>query len=192
MKLVGITGGIGAGKSIIGKMLMSLGYPVFYSDKEAKELMTTSVEIQRNLIDLFGQNAYQNGELNRPFLAQQIFADKSKIQQMNNIVHPAVREHFNNWAKNQNSELVFNEAAILFETGAYKNFDYTILVTADESLRISRVMARDNISEEEVRNRMSKQWSDDKKVELANFVISNNENDLLIPQLNSILEKLTI
>ncbi len=171
---------------------MSLGYPVFYSDKEAKELMTTSVEIQRNLIDLFGQNAYQNGELNRPFLAQQIFADKSKIQQMNNIVHPAVREHFNNWAKNQNSELVFNEAAILFETGAYKNFDYTILVTADESLRISRVMARDNISEEEVRNRMSKQWSDDKKVELANFVISNNENDLLIPQLNSILEKLTI
>ena len=172
-------------------MLTSLGYPVFYSDKEAKHLMTTSSEIRSKLIDLFGKQAYLNGELNRPFLAQQIFADKSKIQQMNNIVHPAVRNHFSNWAKNQKSELVFNEAAILFETGAYKNFDYTILVTADESLRISRVMKRDNISEGEVKERMSKQWSDDEKIKLASFVISNNENDLLIPQLNTILQQLT-
>lgn len=171
-------------------MLCSLGYPVFYSDKEAKSLMTNSLELRQGIIALFGEKAYNKNQLNRKFLAEQIFADSSKIEQMNALVHPAVRNHFKKWAENQKSDIVFNEAAILFETGAHKNFDYTILVVADSETRIERVMTRDGITTKQVEDRMAKQWSDEDKIKLASFIISNNDQDLLIPQLNTILNDL--
>lgn len=184
---VGITGGIGSGKSMIGKVLTVLGYPVYYSDKEAKTLMNENEELKKELIAIFGEQAYVKNELNRPFLAQCIFSDPSLKDKMNALVHPKVRQRFNQWVSQQKAPIVFNEAAILFETGSYKQFDYTILVVADEELRIHRVQQRDQMNREEVLARMKNQWSDNDKVPLASFIIDNNANSLIVPQVLKVI-----
>lgn len=184
---VGITGGIGSGKTFVCEILEAMGYPVFYSDQVAKEIISSSSEAIAQIKNLFGENAYKGDELNRAYLAELIFNDPSLREKMNAIVHPLVRQAFEEWAGHQNSKLVFNEAAILFETGSYQNFDFTILVTAPKQLRIQRVQKRDDLSKEEIEKRMSAQWSDDKKRELANFVINNDEQEMLLPQINEIL-----
>lgn len=190
--MIGITGGIGSGKSIIGKILTSMGYPVYYSDEAAKELMENDTVIVNELNQLFNNKAYNMGKLNRTYLAQQIFTNPDLKQKVNQIVHPRVRAHFKEFVEQQNNSLVFNEAAILFETGGDKNFDAIILVVADEDVRIERVMNRDGVAKEEVLNRINNQWSDEKKKKLTEFVITNNPTDLLVPQLNKILEKLSV
>lgn len=167
-----------------------MGYPVYYSDKEAKTLMNNDEVIKKNLLHLLGEKAYINNQLNKPFLAEKIFQDSALKNKVNNIVHPVVRAHFKTFAKNQDSPLVFNEAAILFETGSYKNFDHTILVIADKEIRIKRVMNRDNVTREQVLARMENQWSDERKMEVADFIVTNNETDLLISQVLKILDKL--
>ncbi|MDB2657310.1 dephospho-CoA kinase, partial [Crocinitomicaceae bacterium] len=144
MLKIGITGGIGSGKSMVGKILESMGYPVFYSDDQAKLLADRNPEIRHDLIDLFGPEVYNEAGLNRPFLAEKIFGDETLRQQVNQIIHPRVREAFDQFADNHASPFVFNEAAILIETGAHKNFDALVLVTAPEEIRIQRVQARDN------------------------------------------------
>lgn len=190
-KVVGITGGIGSGKSVIGKMLTTMGYPVYYSDQAAKELMEIDAMIIKELNQLFDNKAYDEGKLNRTYLAQQIFSNPKLKNKVNQIVHPRVRAHFKEFVEKQSSPLVFNEAAILFETGGDKNFDAIILVVADEGIRIERVINRDGIAKEEVINRINNQWSDEKKKKLTEYVITNNPTDLLVPQLNKILEKLS-
>lgn len=190
-KLVGITGGIGSGKSVVGKVLSTMGYPIFYSDHEAKKLMQENQFIKNDLIDLFGADTYIDNELNRSFLANQIFKNPSLKSKVNAIVHPRVRQHFKTWAKKQKSKLAFNEAAILFETGGYKEFDATLLVVADKKIRIARVKARDKISTEQVEERMKNQWSDEQKKLLTNHIVYNNDNDLIVPQILKILEQLT-
>ena len=187
MKKIGITGGIGSGKSIIGKILSIKGFPVFYSDIEAKRLMTRDKQVIAEIKNIFGEDAYHKQDLNRSFLADRIFNEPELKNKINSIVHPAVRKSFENFAKNNQNTLVFNEAAILFETGSYKNFDATILVIADKDLRLKRVRDRDNTSSKSIQERMKNQWSDEKKIELADFVIENNENNLLIPQVEKIL-----
>src|SRR5690554_4759958 len=174
MKKIGLTGGIGSGKSIIGKILEVMDYPVFYSDKEAKLIMTESENVVLKVKQAFGKEAYLEGELNRPYLAKKIFNDESLKATLNQIVHPAVREKFNEWALEEKTELVFNEAAILFETGAYKTFDHNVLVTAPEEVRILRVIERDNTSAKEVKERMNNQWKDAAKEKMASFVIQND------------------
>lgn len=178
---VGITGGIGAGKSIVSSIFHCLGYPVFNSDIVAKELMQTDAELIKGITKIFGQNAYLEGQLNRSFLSEQVFQDNDKINQLNSIVHPKVRVAFDTFAAESNSPFVFNEAAILFETGAYKNFDKIILVTADQSTRLSRVNKRDGMTEKEILNRMEKQMSDQEKRAYSPFEIKN-QNTLLTPQ----------
>jgi dephospho-CoA kinase len=169
-----------------------MGYPVFYSDKEAKLILTQNESVKSQIIKLFGAESYStSGELNRKHLSKQIFNNKNLLDQMNQIVHPAVREQFKNWAKEQNSKIVFNEAAILFETGIYKTYDYTILVKANQDVKISRVKQRDGISEKEILKRIKNQWSDEKKTKLADFIINNNDNDMLLPQITSIFEKMS-
>lgn len=183
---VGVTGGIGAGKSIVLHTLKILGYPVFYSDKEAKKIMHENAEVRSEITALFGKEAYTSDDtepLNRSFLAKRIFEDPHLIQHINTIVHPRVRLAFDEFVKEHPDQLVFNEAAILFETGAYKTFDATLLITADIETRIKRVINRDNITREEVLKRISNQWPDDKKIPLATFVIENNSNAKVIPQL---------
>lgn len=189
-KIIGITGGIGSGKSIIGHILSTMGYPVYYSDQEAKWVMNNDPELQKELIAVFGEEAYLNNELNRPFLAEKIFTSPELKEKINKIVHPRVRKSFSDFVANTNAPFVFNEAAILFETGGYKDFDATILVLADKETRIQRVMQRDNISREQVEARMNNQWSDEQKLKLANHVIYNNDGDLLVPQVNGVLEVL--
>lgn len=189
-KIVGITGGIGSGKSVIGKILTTMGYPVYYSDQAAKELMESDAVIVKELNQLFDHKAYEDGKLNRSYLAQQIFSNPELKSKLNKIVHPRVRKHFNEFVEDQTSPLVFNEAAILFETGGAKNFDAILLVVADEEVRINRVMERDGITKQEVLNRINNQWSDEKKKALTEFIIYNNPSDLLVPQLNAILKKL--
>jgi len=187
---IGLTGGIGSGKSLIGKILETLGYPVYYSDLAAKILVDTDPEIRNQLIKLVGTEVYIDGELNRPFLAQQIFTNDQLRIQVNQIIHPKVRSAFIDWCNSQTSPYVFNEAAILFETGAYKTMDLNLLVTAPIEIRLQRVIERDKMTKEQVLERISKQWPDEQKQELANFTIVNDGIKPLIAQIEAFLETL--
>ena len=171
--LVGLTGGIGSGKTTIANFFKELGVPIYIADTEAKALMNRSKVIKRKLIALFGDNAYQNGKLNRDFLSKQIFNDKDLLQKMNAIVHPKVASHFKRWVKKQDAPYVISEAAILFENGSYKKYDYIITVTAPEEVRLKRVMSRDNSSKEKVKSVMNNQWKDEEKIKLSDYVIQN-------------------
>ena len=188
---IGITGGIGSGKSTVAKVLESMGRPVFYSDQVAKELMTSDLNLQSEITSHFGEKAYENGQLNRAYLADRIFTNPTDKSILNQLVHPRVRAEFVAFAQSSHSKFAFNEAAILFETGAHKNFDKTILVTASKEERIYRVMKRDNCSREDVLNRMNNQWEDERKIPLADFVIQNGDTDRILTQIETIVDLLS-
>ena len=174
MIIVGLTGGIGSGKTTVGKMFNKLGIPVYIADKEAKKLMRNSKIIQRKLKALFGAEAYINSELNKPFIAERIFNDKSLLEKMNAIVHPKVAKHFEKWIAKQNAPYVIKEVAILFETGGYKQCDFVITVTAPKAVKMDRLMQRDNTTEEKIEAIMNNQWDDDKRLKLTDFTIINS------------------
>ena len=173
MMVVGLTGGIGSGKSTIAKAFAALGIAVFNSDEQAKALIATDAQVKERIIAAFGEEAYHNGEYNRTYIAQIVFNNSEKLAILNGIVHPALAEYFKRWAKEQTSPYVLKEAAILFESGSYKDCDYIITVTAPEEVRIARVMARDHCTEAQVRARMAQQWSDVQRIALSNAVIEN-------------------
>lgn len=173
MMIVGLTGGIGSGKSTIAKEFAALGIAVFNSDEQAKALIANNAQVKERIIAAFGEEAYQNGEYNRAYIAQIVFNNSEKLAILNGIVHPALAEYFKQWAKEQTSPYVLKEAAILFESGSYKDCDYIITVTAPEQLRIARVMARDHCTEAQVRARMAQQWTDEQRIALSNAVIEN-------------------
>lgn len=173
MITVGLTGGIGSGKTTVAKAFEALGIPIYIADDEAKSLMNTSKVIKRKLIALFGEVAYKDNKLNRPYLAKAIFNDKALLEKMNAIVHPKVGKHFIKWKNKQTAPYVIKEAAILFENGSYKNYDYIITVTAPEKTRIERVLKRDNASVDKVKAIIANQWEDEEKVKLSDFVIVN-------------------
>jgi dephospho-CoA kinase len=167
-----------------------MGYPVFYSDQEAKEILSNDPAVRNQIKDLFGTKAY-NGEIpDNAFIADVVFKDPSMLDALNQIVHPAVRQKFSIWAQNQNSSLVFNEAAILFESGSYRNFSKTVLITSPTQLRMERILKRDQSTVEKIKSRMQNQWSDEQKIPLADFVITNDEKSLIIPQVLNLLKKL--
>lgn len=190
MKKIGLTGGIGAGKSVVARIILAMGYPVYFSDERAKELTSQHPDIRRELTNLLGKEIYRNGKLDRGKMAALIFEDDTIREGVNKIIHPVVRKDFSDWAVKQGSDLVFNEAAILFETGAYKRFNANVLVTAPMELRLQRVMNRDNVTREEVLRRIDKQWHDDLKRPLADHVILNDERTPLIVQVEQMLEQL--
>lgn len=177
---IGLTGGIGAGKTSVAKVLEHMGYPVFYSDLEAKKLYDDHPILKEQMIALFGNELYQNGHFQKNILAQQLFQNPILKKKVSELVHPLVREAFEQWASQQHTNMVFNEAAILFETGAYQQFTATILVVAPEDLRIQRVISRDQLTEQEVRNRINQQWTDAQKKALTPYVIENDGRPLLI------------
>ena len=187
---IGITGGIGAGKSLISRILETLSYPVFNSDKEAKVLVESNPVIKQKIIQLLGKDAYENGLYNRSYVATIVFHNENKLKQLNDIIHPTVRQLFIDFVASQSSSLIFNEAAILFETGAYKSFDKTILVCAKEDVRLKRIISRDGANEKDVLTRFAQQWRDNEKIPLADFVIENNDEKSVLLQLNSILTEL--
>lgn len=181
---IGLTGGIGSGKSLVADFFKLLGVPVYTSDVEAKKLMYTNSFIRKSLIDAFGDKVYSDsGELNRSELATLIFNNEDALQKVNNIVHPQVRLHYKEWLlKHAVEPYVIQESALLFDTGFYTNFDKIITVTADKEIRLSRVVERDSCTKESVLERMSKQISEQEKIEKSDFVIYNN-SELVIPQI---------
>ncbi len=191
MKTVGITGGIGSGKTTVCNILSVFNIPVYYADVRAKELYDEDSELKEKVIKLLGESIYTKDGLNRAEVAGRVFNDKALLQQLNAIVHPAVEKDFLQWAENfTDVSFVVKEAAILFENGGYKKMDYNVLVTAPEQLRIERVMKRDGVSSELVKERINNQWPDESKIPLADFVIKCDEHNLVIPQVMSIIEEI--
>ena len=189
--LVGLTGGIGSGKTIVSKVFETMGCFIYNSDEKAKALYYNS-NIKKNVIELLGTESYLNEhEINKEYISKKVFNYPELLQKLNQIIHPAVKEDFINF-KNKLPEksIIVKETALLFEAGINKDLDYTILVTAPIDIKIKRVMSRNHISKEEVEKRMSSQWSDEQKKNLANVVITNDESLALIPQVISIIEKL--
>jgi dephospho-CoA kinase len=170
--IVGLTGGIGSGKTTVANMFTAFNIPVFIADKEAKELMLTS-NIEKQIVSLLGNESYKDGKPNNAFIAKQVFKDKATLSKLNNIIHPAVRRYFIQWYKEQHAPYVIQEAAILFESGGYKVCDAIILVTAPLNVRIDRVIKRDSVTEEAVLNRVNNQWLDKDKIPLSDYVINN-------------------
>jgi len=173
VKIVGLTGGIGSGKTTVAKFFSELGIPVYIADIEARNLSNSSESIRQKMVALLGENAYSNGTLNRKFVAERIFSDPLLLNSVNSIIHPEVDKHFKNWVSRQKGVYVIKEAAILFENGGHKKCDLVILVTAPKDIRIARVKARDKTAASEIEKRMDNQWSDEKKEKLADIILPN-------------------
>ncbi len=184
MMKIGITGGIGSGKTTACQVFEVLGIPVFYADNAAKSLMHTDKLLRQDIIDGFGNDAYfENGELNRKHISSIVFNDDEQLAKLNALVHPAVFRAFDIWANEQKGvSYVLKEAALLFESDSYKMCDQSILVKSTEELRIRRIIQRDNSTADEVKLRMNRQLPDEKKEKLADHIIVNDEQALLIPQ----------
>jgi len=172
---VAITGGIGSGKSFVAKIFEVYGIPVYYADKEAKRLMYRSQELKAEIKMLLGKEAYyRNGRLNRGYIAGLVFNNKALLKKLNGLVHPAVKKDFVAWSERQKAPYVLEEAAIVFEIGSDKNFDKVILVVADKAIKVERLKRRDGSDEAAINSRMKNQWSDKKKLPLADYVVENN------------------
>ncbi len=189
---VGLTGGIGSGKTLISKIFRSLNIPVYEADAEARRIMETDPEVMRAIHNLFGEDAFKGTLLNRPFIAGQVFKNKELLEKLNAIVHPAVEQDFMKWSELKHPyPYVIEEAAILFESGAANRMDYTIFVKSDKETRLRRVMKRDKLSREDVLARMNNQLEDEKKESMADFVILNEEDTMILPQVINIHNHLT-
>lgn len=174
MKIIGLTGGIGSGKSTVSKILLNHNIPVYDSDSKAKKLMNSSNELKEMIIKYFGKNSYQDNQLNKIYISNIIFNNQIKIEKINSLVHPFVFRDFNNWKKNITSKYIIFESALIFETGSYKNNDFNILVVSDLKERIKRVVKRDRVKEKDVLVRIKNQWNDEKKIPLADYIFKNN------------------
>jgi dephospho-CoA kinase len=178
---VGVTGGIGSGKSTVCTLFSILGIPVFSADNFARELQDNNPDVRKRLIEITGKDLYNSGKLDRTELATIIFSDQTLLTEVNAAIHPAVLSGFEKWILAQKSSYVIMEAAILFESGASKRMDKIITVVAPEEERIKRVMLRSNLSEEQVTERIRNQMDDNKRISMSDYVIHNSENDLIIP-----------
>jgi dephospho-CoA kinase len=183
MKIVGITGGIGAGKSTICDVFKALGIPVYNADLRARELMNTDSALKQQIVGLFGKEAYFEDLVNRDFLAKTVFSNTHELRKLNNVVHPAVGQDFKNWVPQQSTPYVIKEAALLIESGSYKQLDVLINVQAEEKTRIQRVLDRDPFrNHDEVLNIVSKQASEEERNRIAHHIIDNSGRQLVIPQ----------
>jgi dephospho-CoA kinase len=183
-KCIGITGGIGSGKSTIAKIFNILGIPVYNADDEAKRLMVDDPDITKAIIDTFGEKSYINGILNRQWLAKEVFGSQDATDKINKIVHPAVARHFEGWALKQSTPYILKEAALLFESGSYKQLDQTILVTAPLELRVQRIKQRDpQRSEKQIQAIIAKQMDVEQAKVIADHILQNDDKQLLIPQI---------
>lgn len=182
MLKIGITGGIGSGKTTVCKIFELLGIPVFYADDVAKTLMVSDTLLISQIKSSFGKQSYNNNILNKKHLADLVFTDPQKLALLNSFVHPAVFRAMDEWALQQKSVYVLKEAALLFESGSYLKNDFNILVSAKEELRIARVTKRDGLSREKVKERIQNQMSEEEKLTKADFFIANNEDEFLITQ----------
>jgi dephospho-CoA kinase len=190
MKKLGLTGGIGVGKTYVSKVFKQMGIPVFNADVEAKNCMAEDKGLMQNVKTSFGENMYDNGVLQKEELAKIVFNNSERLAELNALVHPVVKQRFEDWCTQQTAELVIKEAAILFESDAHLGLDAVICVSAAEQIRIARVQKRDRSSITEIKSRMDKQMPQSKKEELADFVIVNDGKQLLLPQLIKVLKEM--
>ncbi|MDB2612420.1 dephospho-CoA kinase [Flavobacteriaceae bacterium] len=190
--IVGLTGGIGSGKTTVANFFKELGVPIYIADDEAQKLMLESSLLKSGLISLFGPKVYENGQLNKLLISESIFKDKTTLKAINNIVHPVVAIHFNKWLGLQESPYVIKEAAIFFENGSYKSLDAIITVVAPEECKIRRIMQREIKSKKQIKAIMNNQWSDKKKIKMSDFVIENTnlkQTKLLVKEIHEKLLK---
>ena len=189
--IIALTGGIGSGKTTIAKLFETMGCLIYYSDDKAKELYYDT-KIKKRVIQLLGSDAYSaSGSLNSTFIAGIIFKDKTKLESLNAIIHPALEKDFEIFVKQQSPDrIIIKESALIFETDSYKKFKTIILVTAPLEQKIKRVMQRNKMPRENVEKRMSAQWPDEQKIPLASYIISNNDTEAVIPQVISVLKKI--
>ncbi|MCO6500466.1 MAG: dephospho-CoA kinase [Vicingus serpentipes] len=189
--IIGLTGGIGAGKSTVAMIFKALGVPVFNSDIEAKRIVNTDKEVIASIKKVFGEDVYLHNVLDSKKIADLAFTDKTVLHKLNGIIHPKVKEAFDKWIKNNPQEKVLiKEAAILIETGNYQDLDKLILVVAPKEVKVTRVMNRDGVDSVAVTNRMNAQLPDVEKQKVADFIIHNNDEQLVIPQVLSIYKQL--
>jgi len=191
-RIIGLTGGIGSGKTSVAKLLEKKGFPVYYSDDQAKNIVNIDAELKQKIISLLGAEAYADGLYNRKYVAEKVFNDAELLEQLNHLIHPAVRIDFEKWVAAQTSEFVFKETALLFELKLNEQCYKSLLVTADDNLRIKRTMDRDNKTYREIETIMQNQMPEKDKMKLANYIIYNNsdrdnleaETDIFITELN--------
>ena len=175
-KIIGLTGGIGSGKSTVAKFIEEMGFPVYYSDVRAKEIVNDDELLKKGIIELLGEKAYdENGLYDRKYVAEIVFNDEELLQKLNGMIHPAVKYDFKKWVENKTTEFVFKETALLFELKLNESCFKSVLVTADDNLRLKRVMDRDRKTYREVENVMNKQMPEKDKIKIADFVIFNND-----------------
>lgn len=177
MKIIGLTGGIGSGKTILAKEFSKNYIQVYNSDERAKFLMNNSKDLKDSLIKCFGSNTYVDNSLNKTYLSSLIFNDRKSLELMNSIVHPQVEKDFMGWMKTKDEKYVIYESALIFETGSYKRNDFNILVTSDLSVRINRIMNRDKIDKSLAMLKINNQWRDEKKIPLADYIFVNSTID---------------
>lgn len=190
---VGITGGIGSGKSLVCQVIETLGYPVYYADEKAKYLINTNKNIVSSLKNKFGNDIYTaDNIIDKERLAQFIFRNPENIKFVNQLVHPEVINDFLLWTEKQNSSIVFQEAALIIEAKVYIKLDYTVSVIAPEEIRIKRVIERDRITKEEIISRIKNQVTDEIRIEISDFIIYNDDKQLILPQILNILKQITV
>jgi dephospho-CoA kinase len=189
MLRIGLTGGIGSGKTTVAQIFNVLGIPVYSSDDAAKRLMNEDEDLKKKIIESFGKESYQNGELNRKYVANEAFSDPKKIKLLNSMVHPATIKDASAWMEKQNAPYVIKEAALIFESGSDEFLDYVIGVKSPLNLRIERTMKRNNVTAEEVASRMKLQMDEVEKMNRCDFIIVNDEKEMLIPQVLSLHQK---
>ena len=191
MYQIGVTGGIGSGKTLVCSILKILGIPVYNADREARRMLNTHPVLQEGVMGLLGKEAYRDGQLDRAYVESRVFGDREMLEKLNNLIHPAVREDFRNWVSGCSGvPYVVKEAAILFESGANRLLDLTVLIYAPSDLRIRRVMERDQVTREDVKRRMMHQMDDEEKRILADEIIVNDDREMLIPQIVALHEKI--
>ena len=190
MLRVGLTGGIGSGKTTVAKIFQVLGIPVYDADKVSKKLMNEDPQMKKDLVSAFGEETYKEGILDRKFLAEKVFNDPEKLSLLNSIVHPATINHASEWMKKQDAPYIIKEAALIFESGSDKDLDYVIGVYSPLELRISRTMARDSVSRAQVLSRIQNQMDEDKKMALCHFIIQNDPDHSILQQVLDLHQKL--
>lgn len=190
MQKIGITGGIGSGKTTVSKIFEVLGIPVYYADVEAKKILNEDDSIITSIKKIFGEESYIDHQLNSKFIASIVFTDSNKLYSLNQLVHPATISHSNEWMNIQTSPYCIKEAALIFESESQKNLDYVIGVWAQEDIRIKRIIQRDRLSKEEVLKRINNQMNEELKMKNCDFIIHNNEIEMLTTQVIELHEKL--
>ena len=190
MHKVGVTGGIGSGKSTVCRIFQVLGIPVYFADDRARSLIVSDSRIREGYMRLFGPEVYVNGRLNRQLVAEKIFSDRSLLHEVNRLVHPVVREDFLQWVEQQEAPYVIEEAAVLLESGGQENLDKVVTISAPESVRVRRVCERDGINPHKVRERMKSQWTDEQRRKAADYEIIADDRHRVIPRVLQIHNEL--